>query len=80
MRLGAEAVEFLIDGSEVGAFDRPPHGRGVDLSGQPIPLMGQLWLDGSYWFPLPIPEYNDRAQQLTMTRYRQGTTESGPIG
>ncbi|WP_267470241.1 hypothetical protein [Nocardia beijingensis] len=28
---------------------------------------------------LPIPEFNDREQQLTMTRYRRGPSETTPL-
>ncbi len=74
-----DTVEFFIDGAPVGAFGSPPHGKGVDILGKPVPLLGRAWLDGSYWFPLPIPEYNDREQRLRMTRYRQGPSESTPL-
>ncbi|MCX5043092.1 hypothetical protein OG921_07910 [Aldersonia sp. NBC_00410] len=79
VKLGDEYVDFFVDGQNVGAFRNPPAGKGIDIGQQPLPLMGQMWLDGSYWFPLPIPEYNDHEQRLTMTRYRQGPSESTPL-
>ena len=50
---------------------------GSGIFGLPAPLAGQAWLDGS--FPLPIPEYNAQPQTLTVTRYRQGPSESTPL-
>jgi len=79
VRLDHERVEFFIDGGSVGAFTHPPHGEGVNILGKPVPLLGQMWLDGSYWFPLPIPEYNAAEQRLTMTRYRQGPSATTPL-
>ncbi|WP_405183025.1 hypothetical protein OG225_19620 [Nocardia sp. NBC_01377] len=79
VRLDHERVEFFIDGGSVGAFTNPPHGEGVNILGKPVPLLGQMWLDGSYWFPLPIPEYNAVEQRLTMTRYRQGPSATTPL-
>ncbi|MEU2173993.1 hypothetical protein ABZ552_07190 [Nocardia sp. NPDC019219] len=79
VRLTEQRVEFFIDGAPVGAFGSPPHGKGVNILQKPVPLLGQAWLDGSYWFPLPIPEYNDREQRLTMTRDRQGPSETTPL-
>ncbi|MER7448938.1 hypothetical protein ABTW96_01455 [Nocardia beijingensis] len=79
VRLTEQHVEFFIDGAPVGTFAGPPHGKGVNILQKPVPLLGQAWLDGSYWFPLPIPEYNDREQRLTMTRYRQGPSETTPL-
>ena len=79
VKLGDESVDFFVDGTNVGAFRDPPAGRGVDLGQQPLPLMGQMWLDSSYWFPFPIPEFNEREQRLTITRYRQGPSASTPI-
>ncbi|WP_051499252.1 hypothetical protein [Nocardia sp. BMG51109] len=79
MRPGTDKVDFLVDGAAVGSFGDPPHGKGVNLLGKPVPLLGQAWLDSSYWFPLPIPEYDERGQQLTMTRYRQSPNEPAPL-
>jgi hypothetical protein len=79
VRLTEQRVEFFIDGAPVGTFGSPPHGKGVNILHKPVPLLGQAWLDGSYGFPLPIPEYNDREQRLTMTRYRQGPSETTPL-
>ncbi|MFC8527415.1 hypothetical protein [Nocardia sp. NPDC057227] len=79
VKLTDRNVEFFIDGTPVGDFASPPHGTGRNILNQPVPLLGQAWLDGSYWFPLPIPEWNEHAQQLTISRYRQGPSESTPL-
>ncbi|WP_063017674.1 hypothetical protein [Nocardia niwae] len=78
VRLTDQRVEFFIDGAPVGACGSPPYGKGVNILQKPVALLGQAWLDGSHWFPLPIPEYDDREQRLTMTRYRRGPTETTP--
>lgn len=79
VRLGTEYVDFFIDGANVGSFRNPPTGAATDLLGLKAPLAGQVWLDGSYWFPLPIPEYNAAPQALTVTRYRQGPIAETPL-
>ncbi|MFI1235584.1 hypothetical protein [Nocardia salmonicida] len=79
VQLGGEYVDFFIDGENVGTFRNPPSGQAIDVLGLPAPLAGQVWLDGSFWFPLPIPEYNAQPQTLTVTRYRQGPSESTPL-
>jgi len=72
VRLWHHYVDFYIDGERVGRFTNPPVGTYTDLSLNEVPMMGQIWLDSSYWFPLPLPEYNGRWQTLTVSRYRQG--------
>ena len=40
--------------------------------------MGQMWLDGSYWFPFPIPEFNDREQRLDYDPVSAGSERVDP--
>ncbi|ANY25141.1 hypothetical protein [Gordonia terrae] len=79
VKLGSKQVGFFVDGKEVGTFDNAPTGKWTDISRQPVPLLGQMWLDSSYWFPLPIPEYNGRWQTATMSHYRQGPSATTPL-
>lgn len=60
-------------------FADAPFGGWTDYAGGKVPMMGQIWLVSSYWFPLPIPEYNGRWQAVTMERYTQGPSESIPL-
>ncbi|GAB88639.1 hypothetical protein [Gordonia rhizosphera] len=83
---GTDVAPFVVDGrmrggpgSRYGTFGNPPVGTHVDISGQPVPLLGQMWLDSGYWFPLPIPQVNDRWQTAYLKRYVQGPTDRTPL-
>lgn len=79
VRLDNKYAYFYVDGKEVGVFADAPFGGWTDISGGKVPMMGQMWLDSSYWFPLPIPEFNGRWQTATLEHYRQGPSESTPL-
>ncbi len=70
---------YYVDGKLVDRLDKPPVGTHYDISGQPVPLIGQMWLDAGYWFPLPIPQRNEGTQSAYMKRYVQGPTSSTPL-
>ncbi|AZG46446.1 hypothetical protein [Gordonia insulae] len=83
---GTDIAPFYVDGkkrggpgSHYGTFDNPPIGTWTDISRQPVPLLGQMWLDSGYWFPLPLPEWNNRWQKAYMSRYVQGPTGQTPL-
>lgn len=82
---GTDIAPFYVDGqkrggkgSRYGTFSNAPIGTWRDISGQPVPLLGQMWLDSGYWFPLPLPEWNNRWQTAYMKRYVQGPTSQTP--
>ncbi|MDF3283943.1 MULTISPECIES: hypothetical protein [unclassified Gordonia (in: high G+C Gram-positive bacteria)] len=79
IKLDKEYVNFFVDGHNVGTFRDAPIGTWHDISGGPVPLLGQMWLDSSYWFPLPIPEFNGRWQSVDLARYRQGPSATTPL-
>lgn len=79
VKLGASDVKFYVDGTEIGSFGRPPTGLGIASDYRPLPLVGQLWIDAGYWFPIPIPQWNDTPNSVTMTRYLQGPSETTPL-
>lgn len=83
---GTDLAPFRVDqqlrggsGSHYGTFDNPPVGTWYDISRQPVPLLGQMWLDSGYWFPLPLPQWNNRMQTAYMKRYVQGPTSQTPL-
>ncbi|MFT3716464.1 MAG: hypothetical protein QM774_11100 [Gordonia sp. (in: high G+C Gram-positive bacteria)] len=82
---GTDVAPFYVDGrkrggkgTHYGTFNNAPIGTWHDISGQPVPLLGQMWLDSGYWFPLPIPEWNNRWQKAYMKRYVQGPSDVTP--
>lgn len=79
VKIDKKYAYFYVDGTEVGIFADAPFGGWTDISGGKVPMMGQIWLDSSYWFPLPIPEYNGRWQTVTMEHYRQGPSATTPL-
>lgn len=72
VRLDPDRVVFAVDGDAVASFADPPTGTQRDFAGYRVPLVGQIWIDGGYWLPLPIPQYNTNAVSVTLARYRQG--------
>ncbi|MEP9393159.1 hypothetical protein ABLE94_13000 [Gordonia sp. VNK1] len=83
---GTDMAPFVVDGktvggpgSKYGTFTNPPIGTWYDISRQPVPLLGQMWLDSGYWFPLPLPQWNGRWQTAYMQRYVQGPTSETPL-
>ncbi|MGV9713051.1 hypothetical protein ACWDTI_20570 [Gordonia sp. NPDC003424] len=70
---------YYVDGKLVDRLDKPPVGTHKDFSGQPVPLIGQMWLDAGYWFPLPFPQRNEGTQSAYMKRYVQGPSDQTPL-
>ncbi|MCH5641086.1 hypothetical protein [Gordonia sp. ABSL49_1] len=83
---GTDVAPFYVDGKKrggkgthYGTFTNAPIGTWYDISRQPVPLLGQMWLDSGYWFPLPLPQWNNRWQTAYMKRYVQGPSNETPL-
>lgn len=79
VRLSSDKVEFFVDGAEVASFADPPTGRSIDISRQPVPLVGQIWIDSSYWFPYMWPQVNASGHLIRITDYQQGPNGEVPL-
>ena len=72
VRLHTNRVDFLVDGELLETFADPPRSAARDASGFSVPLVGQLWIDAGYWFPIPWPQFNSTGHSVTLRRYVQG--------
>lgn len=83
---GTDVAPLYVDGrrrggpgSHYGTFTNAPIGTWYDISRQPVPLLGQMWLDSGYWFPLPLPQWNNRWQTAYIEALRPGSDGSDSV-
>lgn len=75
MTMNVKGAPDMVDHNGAAGWGVSNRVIGPRALGLPAPV----WLDGSFWFPLPISECNAQPQTLTVTRYRQGPSESTPL-
>lgn len=64
-------VEYYVDNYLVHKTDGGPIGVSIGLDGRQVDMVGQIWIDGNYWYPAPIPQPNPFPHGLRMWDYQQ---------